>query len=406
MKKNGVQNRSASSPLRVNMPRVVLLVETSREVGRSILRGVERYARINGPWSLHLAPGDLAQLFPNVSTWGATGIIARIETPEVEKAILKSGLPFVALDLYEPQKSKRGKFKNASEVFVNSPLVGKMAAEHLLERNLSQYAFVGEINDVLWSTDREKAFTDTIVQAGYKVFRYTPPKTSDRTGDDALQLGQWLYSLPKPIGVMAANDVRGRQVIAACQDFNVRVPEDVAVIGVDNDTLMCQMCTPPMTSIALDAETGGYEAARILDGLMSGTITKKQQYLVAPLHVVSRQSTERFDIPDPVVAEALRLIWINPGLPINVGELANEICVSRRRLEVQFKAIRGRTVLDEISLARLHHVKQLIKETDMRVKEIAESCGFATEGYLSRFFHKQTGMTISQFRQEARGSRQ
>ena len=133
---------------------------------------------------------------------------------------------------------------------------------------------------------------------------------------------------------------------------------------------------------------------------MSGTIKKKQQYLVAPLHVVSRQSTERFDIPDPVVAEALRLIWINPGLPINIGELANELCVSRRRLDVQFKAIRGRTVLDEISLARLHHVKQLIKETDMRVKEIAESCGFATEGYLSRFFHKQTGMTISQFRRE------
>ncbi len=183
MKKSGVPNRAASSPLRVNMPRVALLVETSREVGRSILRGVERYARINGPWSLHLAPGDLAQLFPNVSTWGATGIIARIETPEVERAILKSGLPFVALDLYEPQKSKRGKFKNASEVFVNSPLVGKMAAEHLLERNLNQYAFVGEINDVLWSTDREKAFTDTIVQAGYKVYRYKPPKTSDRTGD-------------------------------------------------------------------------------------------------------------------------------------------------------------------------------------------------------------------------------
>ena len=394
-------NRAASSPLRVNMPRVALLVETSREVGRSILRGVERYARINGPWSLHLAPGDLAQLFPNVRTWGATGIIARIETPEVEKAILKSGLPFVALDLYGPQKNKRGKFKNASEVFVNSPMVGKMAAEHLLERNLNQYAFVGEINDVLWSTDREKAFTDAIVQAGYKVYRYKPPMTSDRIVDDALQLGQWLYSLPKPIGVMAANDVRGRQVIAACQDFNVRVPEDVAVIGVDNDTLMCQMCTPPMSSVALDAETGGYEAARILDGLMSGTITEKQQYLVAPLHVVSRQSTERFDIPDPVVAEALRLIWINPGQSINVGELANEICVSRRRLEVQFKAIRGRTVLDEISLARLHHVKQLIKETDMRVKEIAESCGFATEGYLSRFFHKQTGMTISQFRKKS-----
>ncbi len=385
---------------RAEMPRVALLVETSREVGRSILRGVERYARLHGPWSLHLLPGDLAQQLPEVKSWGASGIIARIETPEVERSILESKLPFVALDLYKHQKCRGGKLQNASEVLVNSPLVGKVAAEHLIERQFENFAFVGEINDVLWSEDREKGFVDRIAQAGYTVHRYKSLKASKNWGADLNRLGHWLQNLPKPIGVMAANDVRGRQVIAVCQEYNIRVPEDIAVIGVDNDTLLCQLSTPPMSSVSLDSENGGYQAAAILDGLMSGALKGRQEYLVNPLHVISRQSTERFEIADPVVAEAMKYIWINPMAPLGVKDVAEEILVSRRVLEVRFKAVRGHSVLTEINQARLARVKQLLKETNMKIREIAEMCGFGTEGYLCRFFRRETGVTLGQYRKQ------
>lgn len=385
---------------RAEMPRVALLVETSREVGRSILRGVESYARLHGPWSLHLLPGDLAQQLPDVKSWGATGIIARIETPEVEKSILESKIPFVALDLYAPQKGKGGKFQNASEVFVNSPKVGAMAAQHLLGRKFEHYGFVGEINDVLWSKDREKAFTDTVSAAGHEVFRYKSLKSSKNWGSDLHRLGKWLEELPKPIALMAANDVRGRQVIAACQEFNIRVPEDVAVIGVDNDTLLCQLSSPPMSSIALDSENGGYQAAAILDGLMSGMLSGKQEYLVDPLHVVCRRSTERFEIADSMVADAMRFIWINPMAPLGVRDVAEQLLVSRRVLEVRFKNALGHTVLAEINMARLVRVKQLLRETDLKIREIAEMCGFGTEGYLCRFFRRETGVTLGQYKKQ------
>ncbi|MDO4627846.1 MAG: DNA-binding transcriptional regulator [Planctomycetia bacterium] len=393
-------HRISHKNARPTLPRVALLVETSREVGRSILSGIERYARLYGPWAFHLFPGDLAQQLEEVRTWDATGIIARVETPEVARAILESRLPTVALDLYEEQKDPNGPFRNTCEVYVNSFEVGKMAATHLLDRHYEQYAFVGEVNDVLWSKERERGFRQQLDRAGYDCFIYKPPQKSMCWSDEIHALGPWLEKLPKPIGLMAAMDVRGRQVIAACQEYGIRVPEDVAVLGVDNDPLLCRLCTPRMSSVVLDSETGGYQAALILDGLMRGKIREKKTFLIGPISIACRESTMRPEVNDPIVAEALRFIQLNSMIALSVQEVANHVNVSRRVLEVRFRESLNVSVLTRIKAARLERVKQLLDKTDMLVYEIAEACEFGSDGYLCRFFQRETGMTIKEYRKK------
>ncbi len=384
------------------IPRVALLVETSREVGRSILSGIERYARLYGPWAFHLFPGDLAQQIENVKTWDATGIIARIETHEVAQTILESGLPVVGLDLYEEHKAPGHPLRNICEVSVNSTAVGKMAAEHLMELRCENYAFVGEIHDVLWSREREESFCRTLYWAGFRCFRYKPYRKDLAWTDEIHELARWLQELPKPVGLFAAMDVRGRQVIAACQEYGIRVPEDVAVLGVDNDPLICRLCSPRMSSVILDSETGGYQAALILDGLMRGKLHEKVSFHINPIGIAGRESTERPPFDDPMVNEALRFIRQNSMIALSVQEVANYVRVSRRVLETRFRRIVGQSVLENICAQRLERVKQLLLKTDMKVSEIAEACEFGTDGYLSRFFRRESGMTISEFRTRER----
>ncbi len=394
--------KKQNSKTRRELPRVALLIETSREVGRSILSGVERYARLYGPWAFHLFPGDLAQQLEEVRTWNATGIIARIETPEVAQAVLESKLPLVALDLYEEQKSPHGPFRNTCEVCVNSREAGRMAAEYLLEQEYEHYAFVGEVNDVLWSRNRERGFVEQLKRAGFPCECYKPSEKSVRWSNEIHAMGKWLQQLPKPTALFAAMDVRGRQVMAACQEYGVRVPDDVAVLGVDNDTLLCRMCSPRMSSVVLDSEMGGYHAAMILDGLMRGKITEKQTFLIDPVRVASRESTERATIQDPLVLDAVRFIKLNSVIALSVREVAQHVNVSRRVLEVRFQEVLGHTILTEICNARLERVKQLLEKTDMKVKEIADACEFGTDGYLCRFFLKKMGMTISEYRNQTK----
>lgn len=361
------------------------------------MRGIERYARLYGPWSFHLTPGDWIQHFAGAKALHPSGIIARIETPEVAQAILESQLPTVAIDLHEDQKSPGGAFRNTSEIFVNSYAVGKMAAEYLLERQYPHYAFVGEMNNVLWSKERERGFRESLQKAGFSCHSFPLPHPVQTWSIEIHTLGKWLQSLPKPVGILAAMDVRGRQIISACQVYGIRVPEDIAVLGVDNDTLLCDMCTPRLSSIAIHSQTGGFQAAAILDGLMKGKLTGRQTWRIEPLRVETRESTEISPTNDPDVADAIRFIKMNDLTPLNATDVARYSALSRRVLEMRFRKVLGRSILEEINHRRLERIKNMLTKTDMKVYEIAEVCGFCSSSYLSRFFRRETGMTIAEF---------
>jgi LacI family transcriptional regulator len=382
------------------MPKVALLVETSLGYGRAFVRGVIRYARLHGPWAFYLQPGDLRQLLPKMEEWGGTGIIARIETPEVAKAVLAARLPTIVLDLNQEQLAANNPLSRFSEVCPDSHKAGGLAAEHLMERGFRHLAFVGAWGDVPWSIRRGEGFAQRLDEAGLSCARFPIPRLvrDRRWGREQVILGRWLNELPKPLGVLACDDDRGRQVLEACRAAGLQVPADVAVVGVDNDELLCELSDPTLSSVALNSEQAGYDAAALLDGLMARRVRKPQRILVEPTQVVARRSTDVHATEDRELAKAVRFIQDNANHSIGVDDIIEYVDCSRRALELRFRRILGRSVNEEIQLIRIERVKQLLVETDLSVAQIAESLGFNGSNYLIRLFHHKVGQSPVQYR--------
>jgi LacI family transcriptional regulator, galactose operon repressor len=388
----------------VRIPRVALLIETSRGYGRGLLRGIVRYASLHGPWEFYLTPADFEQALPDMAAWGGTGIIARIETSRLARGIVDSGLPVIGLDISQNVQIDSMVGMHLHEIASDSHQAARMAAEHLLSRGVKRFAYIGDANR-RWSQIRQASFQERLAEAGLDVAIYpVPQRKHDREWSQELPvMVKWLQDLNKPIGIMACNDDRGRQVLEACSAAGVRVPFEALVIGVDNDKLLCELARPPLSSIAMNAEAGGFRAAGLLDRLMRGQEIEPQQLLVEPLHVVERRSTEPYAmIEDEDVAAALDFLQTHAAEPIGIEDLVSQIGLSRRTLEIRFRKIIGRTPHEELRRLRLVRAKRLLLETDHSISKIAFAAGFCSPTHLSQTFHKQTGMTPSQYRRAHR----
>ena len=385
------------------VPKVALLVETSREYGRGLLRGIVRYSRLHGPWSFYVTPGDFEQALPKMEQCGGTGIIARVETPKVADAILATGLPVVALDLSERQLSPESPLSGFCEVVSNSHQAARMAAEHLLDRCFRHYGFVG-VSGRIWSRRRQESFCERLGEAGFEphVYQFPKRKRDREWSREQATMAGWLRTLPKPIGLMACNDDRGREVLEACRAAAVRVPEEVAVVGVDNDSLLCDLADPPLSSVTLNVEDGGFEAAALLDRLMRGEIEPREQIVVEPLYVVTRRSTDAIALDDREVAGALRLIRESVNRPIQVDEIVAATGLSRRTLELRFQRALGRSIHAEIQRVRLERAKRLLLQTDLPIPNIAQVSGFATASYFAQTFRQELDTTPARYRREHR----
>ncbi len=391
------------------VPQVALLLETSTEYGRGLLRGIVRYSRLQGPWSLYVAPGHLEQALPKARSWSGTGIIARIRSPEMAKLIRATGLPFVASSLDESRSPGRGdKF---GEVRTNSAAIAQMAAVHLLERNLRHFAYCGFVG-CAWSVHREEAFSQHLRDRGFNCHTHQielanwmqRPNWIENWEDEQPILVEWLKSLPMPVGLMACNDICGREVLQACAAAGLRVPDDVAVVGVDNDQMMCELSNPPLSSVALDLEKAGYEAAGLLDSLMSGRLTGEHLIRVEPVYVVTRQSSDVIVQDDPLVASAMRFIKNHAGQAIGVPDVVEQVGLSRRTLERRFFRVLRRSVASEITQCRLERAKRLLLETDLPSNRVAEGAGFGSLKTFNRVFRRAAGVPPKSFRQNAETS--
>ena len=261
-----------------NPRKVALLIETDRAYGRGLLRGIARYNRLHGPWTFYVEPGTIARRIPNLKKWGCEGIVARIPSRRMAADVAALKLPAVVLG-YEVAAGQ-------VRLGTRSETEGRMAAQHLLDRGLRQFAFCGFAEQVY--SERLAGFTARLAEAGCEVhvYRRAWKRRDHWQASEQQDLFEWIASLAKPLGLFACNDDQGRRVLNACQAAGIAVPEDVAVLGVDDDELLCELCRPPMSSIALATEKAGFEAAAALDLMMAGQKPRQSEIIVEPLRVV------------------------------------------------------------------------------------------------------------------------
>ena len=411
-------------------PRVVLLIYPHAAYDSALLRGIMRYSREHGPWVFYLSweyPGLPLTMFealnaheerislqyttgvqsrvrlPDFGEWGATGVLGRLQTPAIVEQVMRSRLPTVALDLSRNQLARGSKISKISEIKADSHGAGRLAAEHLMERGFQRFAFCGYAGR-LWSDHRMEAFRERLQDACFSCEVYEPPtsKSMRYWNREASMVRAWLRSLPKPIGLFACNDVRARQVLESCLLSNIAVPSEVAIVGSDNDELICATTEPTLSSIAYDGESGGYQAAELLDALMRNPKTTPKRLVSRALRVVARRSTDIIAVDDPSVSAAMRFIRERIREPIGVEDVVAQAKTSRRSLELRFRQVLGISIGRDILRARLTAVERFLVDTDLPAWRIAELTGFNSLQYLSRVFHRELKIPLGEYRKHHR----
>jgi len=377
------------------MRHVALLIETSGSYGRGLLRGVAKYNREHGGWSTYFHPHGLGDAPPAwLTNWKGEGILARIETSEIAEALSRIGAAVVNL---------RGTVaeRNFPYVGPDHAQIAKLAAEHLLERGLKHFAFCGRPVGIHPGLDeRGASFRRCIGEAGYECEVYTGVSRDgqDNWEREQERLTKWIKAAAKPMGVMACNDERGLQVLDACRRAGVSVPDEVAVVGVDNDEHLCSLSIPPMTSVDVNAERIGYEAAALLDQMMQGRKSVPPAQYLAPRAVVTRLSTDVIASDDAEVNRAIRFIHERGGRRLRVADVLAQVGMSHASLQSRMKRAVGRTIHEEIERTRLHLVKELLLSPETTIKKAAHEAGFSSVQYMTRVFRAAVGETPARYR--------
>jgi LacI family transcriptional regulator len=372
-----------------NRRSVALLIETSNAYARGLLAGIIAYVRQHTPWSIYLPELGRGDVPP---TWRGDGIIARIETRAIARRLARTELPVVDV-------SAGRHIRSIPWVETDDAAIAKHAADHLLERGIRNLAYCGE-SRFNWSRWRSKHFQELALAAGATVNVY---ESSGRdpwiTEHNALLA--WVSKLPKPVGIMACYDIKAQQLLDVCRENGLAVPEEIAVIGVDNDPLLCSLTTPPLTSVIPNTHRTGYEAALLLDRMMSGERIAPKGYLIPPIGVQTRQSTDVLALADPEIAAAVRFIREHACDGATISDLLRVVPLSRRVLERRYRKSTGRTPHQDLLRFRIDRVKQLLAETDHSLEQIAALAGFEHPEYMSVAFKRETATTPGKFRQLA-----
>jgi len=381
------------------IPKILVLVEASREYSRGILSGLALYSKIRGPWMFVTRPPFYVKetIDSTVISWIDTlaidGII--LQARYITDRIRRSGVPLIALDV-------NTKLKGIPEILCNDQRIGQMAAEHLLECGFSHFAFCG-FDHMTWSQQRCGSFRQTVEHAGYPcyVYRQSQKGVLQSWTREYFSIIDWLAALPKPLGLMACNDDRGQQILEACKIAGHSVPEEIAVVGADNDQLECALTAPPLSSVSLNLEKAGYQTAETMNELFQGK--KTGDIVVDPIQVVRRHSTDIVAAGDADVSAALRFIREHADKSIQVNDVLQILCVSRRTLYAKFRKALGRSVHDEIVRVRLARIKSLLTDTQLSISRIAKIMNFTGPDKLFRFFIRETGKTPTEFRRDTVG---
>lgn len=382
---------------------VALLIETSNAYARGLLEGIVEYQREHDRWSIYLPEQERGAAPPGwLKTVRLDGVIARIETQAIARAVSELHVPVVDV-------SSARRVANIPWIETDDAAIAKLAFEHLHERGFRSFAFCGPTG-LNWSRWRREHFVRCCEQAGYRcdTLQTQSPYRRASTERPSEALAEWLAALPNPTGLFCAYDIQAQIVLDRCRNLEIAVPEQIAVIGVDNDPLLCDLARPSLTSIAPDARGAGYFAAQWLDEVMSARKRRPKQEslmsptrLMPPLGIVARQSTDILAVADPTVARAIQYIRDHACDGIQVNDVLRHVAMSRRMLETRFLTATGKTPHEMIAFTRLMRVKELLHQTDLSIDAIAERAGFEHPEYMSVAFRKAYGMPPGRYRKQA-----
>jgi len=373
--------------------RIAVLVEMSSAHGRGLIRGVAEYARQHTNWSLHLEEAGPLRSVPQwLKTWQGEGIIARIETPQIARALLAKRVPVVNV-------SGRSSPPGVPRVDMDNRAACDLVVDYFCQRGYRNFAFCGN-QRFEWSAWRQDFLAQRLSaeRVNLASFRFHPPR-------GLAPLLSWLKSLPKPIALFACNDLCGRHVLEACEQAGLAVPDEIAVLGVDDDEILCNLCRPRLSSVVPDTEGIGYLAAKTLQALIRGEKVRDTPRLVRPICIRTRESTDSAASSDWHVSRALRFIHGHATRDIGVADVVAQAHSSRRFLEKQFQVLLGRTLHDEILRVRLETSQHLLTTSNLLLKEVAVRSGFRRADYLSSVFREKLGLSPSEYRERFRSKK-
>jgi LacI family transcriptional regulator len=382
------------------MKRVAILVETALASGRSILTGISQYLHERDDWSVFHPTGYLGATEPSgLEQWDGDGIIARIASPAILQSLRQKKIPVVDV---------LGNVTTSPYPLVKSDdkAIGRMVANHFTGAGHRHFAFLG-LEDERWSLEREEMFLKMVGERAQSKSSYHLSPDEKRAGhwnDNVQQLTEWLAGLPKPLALMVASDQFGPMALKACQRLELLVPEEISVVGVDNDRPFCDLCRPRLSSVEPDHVRAGYEAAKLMDKILTGADTATRQIETPPLTLHHRPSSDATAVSDPALVKALQCIREKACLGVSVDDVARESGLSRSVLQRRFRDHMGKTVGDAILVVKLRRARDMLTFTDLPLIDVAERSGFNYQEYLSYIFKKHLGTTPARYREETAAS--
>ncbi len=380
------------------MIRLILLTDFTEAFAQYLLKGILKYSKGREPWVVCRMPPSYKQRFGIkgvldwAKKWEANAIIAQFDATDKVDLFGANGIVAVAQDY-------KKRFTNIPNITSDYHLAGRMVADFFIQKGYRDFAFFG-YKDVVWSEERCEGFLNEIAKSGFETsfYEYHNEQIENLWFYESTPLIKWLKELPKSTALMACDDNQAIKITEACRIAGLKIPEEIAVMGVDNDTVVCNLSDPPLSSLQMNVEMGGYETAALIDRIITGAPKEYKDIYIKPLNIVNRISTDIYSTEDPYVLKAIKYIHQNLSTKLNVKDIVKLLPLSRRLLETRFKNVTGESIYQYILKLRIDNFAQLLLASNDPIAEIALSAGFIDYKNLARQFKQLKHCSPSEYR--------
>lgn len=382
------------------MIRLILLTDFTETFSYNLLKGILAYSKSHDPWVVCRMPPSYKNTYGIegvlkwAKAWQADAIIGRFDNEDNVELFRQNDIIVLAQDY-------KSRFSNIPNITGNYHGTGKMAAEFFLSKGFQNFAFYG-YRDAVWSQERCEGFYDCIAAHGFgnNFFSYQEQSLDDMWFFESPLLLSWLKSLPQSTALMACDDNLGNRITEVCRVNNIRVPDKIAILGVDNDEIICNLSEPPLSSISHNIVRGGFEAAELIEHLLNEEESTYQDVVLQPVNVVNRLSTDFYSTTDACIHTALKYIHQNLASDITVSDIVKQVPLSRRLLEIRFKQVTKQSIHKYIFNLRMERFAQLLLTSDDPIADVAEQVGINNLKNLSRQFKALKEVSPNEYRKK------